>query len=234
MNTLFLGYFYSIALSLAGSFSPAPELVERARGYANKQFEFKIRYEDGLDRVEAFAFAEYQILGAIDYNRLPVQRYDQPKKDGDFWRINVFVKTAEGLKNRPILVDSITGASRGEVVQVNWKDNWFNNGSGAVNLGSSHYRIKRNDRSANIFSVEVTLNRLTENNDLAARQECYRRAVIAIAKIKQGFPARFEDVLLKEIVMSEGSLEDTHSSKNRQWAATFPLIQKKSVGPYKP
>jgi hypothetical protein len=98
MNKLLLGYFYSISLSLAGNFSPAPELIDRARGYAHqRQVQVKIRSEDGIDRAEAFALAEWQILGAIDYNRLPVQRYDRPKQDGDFWRINVFIKTSKGL-----------------------------------------------------------------------------------------------------------------------------------------
>jgi hypothetical protein len=230
MNILFLGYFCSIALSLAGSFSPAPELVERAKGYATKQFESKIRYEDGVDRAEAFAFAEWQILGAIDGSRLPVQRYDRPKKDGDFWRINVFVKTAKGLKNRPILVDIITGDSNPDGLYD--KDSWHNIGGGSVSLGSSKYRIKRG-RVPNSFSVEVELNRLTEANDLAARQECYRGAVMAIAKIKQGFSAKFEDVPLKAIVISEGSVEDTYSNRNRHWVARFPLIQKKAVRPSK-
>jgi hypothetical protein len=90
MNRLLLGYFYSIALSLFGSFSPAQELIDQAKGYANKQLEFKIRYEDGIDQAEAFAYAEWQILSRIDCNRLPVQRYDRPEKNGDFWRINVF------------------------------------------------------------------------------------------------------------------------------------------------
>ncbi len=231
MNILFLGYFCSIALSLVGSFSPAPELVERAKGYANKQVQSKIRYEDGVDRAEAFAFAERQILSAIDYNRLPVQRYDQPKKDGDFWRINVFVKTAKGLKNRPILVDRITGDSNPDGLYD--KDSWHNIGGGGVNLGSSKYWIKRG-RVANSFRVELRLNRLTESNDLVARQECYRDAVRSIAKIKQGFPAKFEDVPLTAIVMSEESVEDTYSDRNRGWFATFPLIQKRSVRPSKP
>jgi hypothetical protein len=231
MNKLLLGYFYAIALSLAGNLSPAPELVDRAKGYANKQLEFKIRYEDGIDRAEAFAYAEYQILGAIDYKRLPVQRYDRPQKDGDFWRINVFIKTAKGLKNRPILVDSITGASRGEGVYD--EDSWFNMGSGSVDLGSSKYRIERN-RDANSLSVEVTLNRMTESNDLTARQECYRDAVRAIAKIKQGFPAQFEDVPLRAIVLSEAEMSDTYSRLDRRWYAKFPLIQKRSVRMHKP
>jgi hypothetical protein len=235
MNKLLLGYFYSIALSLAGNFSPAPELIERARGYAHKQVEFKIRYEDGIDRAEAFAYAEWQILGAIDYNRLPVQRYDQPKQDGDFWRINVFIKTSKGLKNRPILVDSVTGASRGEGVHVDWRDSWFNHGGGSVNLGSSYYRIERDDKVANNFSVEVTLNRMTESKDLTARQECYRDAVRATAKIKQGFPAKFEDVPLTAIVISELEMADTSNPRlDRLWRATFPLIQKRSVRPHKP
>jgi hypothetical protein len=224
MNKLLLGYFYSIALSQAGNISPAPELIERARGYAHKQVQFKIRYEDGIDRAEAFALAEWQILGAIDYKRLPVQRYDRPKKDGDLWRINVFIKTSKGLKNRPILVDTITGASRGEGVYD--EDSWFNNGAGAVNLGSSHYRIERG-KVANSFSVEVTLNRMTKSNDLAARQECYRDAVRAISKIKQGFPAKFEDVPLTEIAISESELSDTYGKPDRLWQATFPLIQKR-------
>lgn len=227
MNKLLLGYIYAIALSLSGDMSPALELIERARGYAHKQVQFKIRYEDGIDRAEAFAFAEWQILGAIDYNRLPVQRYDRPQKDGDFWRINVFIKTSKGLKNRPILVDSITGASRGEGVHDNWRDSWFNHGGGSVNLGSSHYRIERNDKVANSFSVEVTLKRETKSNDLAARQECYRDAVRAIAKIKHNFPAKFEDVPLKAIVISEALMADTSNSRlDRRWYATFPLIQK--------
>jgi hypothetical protein len=232
MNKLLLGYFYSISLSLAGDISPAPELIDRARGYAHKPFEFNIRYEDGIDRAEAFAYAQYQILGAIDYKRLPVQRYDRPKKDGDFWRINVFIKTSKGLKNRPILVDSITGASHGEGVYD--EDSWFNNGSGSVNLGSSNYRIERDDKVANNFRVEVSLNRMTKSNDLMARQECYRDAVRAIAKIKQNFPAQFEDVPLRAIVMSEASMSDTYSRLNRKWYATFPLIQKRSVRPHKP
>lgn len=227
INKLLLGYFYSISLSLAGDISPAPELIDRARGYANKRFEFNIRYEDGIDRAEAFAYAQYQILGAIDYKRLPVQRYDRPQKDGDFWRINVFIKTAKGLKNRPILVDSITGASRGEGVYD--EDSWFNMGSGSVNLGSSNYRIERDDKVANNFSVEVTLNRMTESNDLTARQECYRDAVRAIAKIKQGFPAQFEDVQLRAIVISESELSDTYSTRDRKWYAKFPLIEKRSI-----
>jgi hypothetical protein len=234
MNKLLLGYFYSIALSLAGDISPAPELIDRAKGYANKQLEFKIRYEDGIDRSEAFAYAEYQILGAIDYNRLPVQRYDRPIKDGDFWRIDVFVKTSKGLKNRPILVDSVTGASRGRDVQADWRDNWFNHGAGAVNLGSSYYRIERDDKVANNFRVEVNLKRMTEKNDLAARQECYRDAVRAIAKIKQNFPVKFEDVPLRLIVISEGEMSDTNSRLDHGWQATFPLIQKRSVRQHKP
>ena len=234
MNKLLVGSFYSIALSLTGNFSPAPELVERAKGYAHKQVQSKIRYEDGIDRAEAFAYAEWQILGMIDYNRLPVQRYDLPQKDGDFWRINVFVKTSNGLKNRPILVDSVTGASRGEDVQVDWRDSWFNHGGGSVNLGSSHYRIERG-KVANTFLVEVMLNRDTKSNDLAARRQCYRDAVRAIAKIKQGFPAKFEDVPLRSIVMSEALMADTRNpSLDRKWFATFPLTQKRSVTSHKP
>jgi hypothetical protein len=72
MNKFILGYFYSIALSLAGDISPAPELIDRAKGYAHRRFESNIRYEDGIDRSEAFAYAEYQILGAIGCNRLPI------------------------------------------------------------------------------------------------------------------------------------------------------------------
>jgi hypothetical protein len=232
MNKLLLGYFCSIALSLAGNISPAPELIERARGYAHKQLQVKIRYEDGIDRTEAFALAEHEILGAIDYKRLPVQRYDRPKKDGDFWRINVFIKTSNGLMNQPILVDSITGANHGEGVYD--KNSWFNNGSGSVNLGSSHYRIERG-RVANSLSVEVMLNRDTKSNDLAARQQCYRDAVRAIAKIKQGFPAKFEDVPLTAIVMSEALMADTNNpTLDRKWFATFPLIQKRSVKPPQP
>jgi hypothetical protein len=232
MNKLFLGYFQSfIALSLTGNFSPEPELIERARGYAHKQVQYKIRYENGIDRSEAFAYAEWQILGAIDYKRLPVQRYDLPKKDGDFWRINVFIKTAKGLKNRPILVDSITGASRGEGLYD--EDSWFNHGGGSVNLGSSHYRIERDDKIANSFRVEVTLNRMTESNDLAARQECYRDAVRAIAKIKQNFPGKFEDVPLKAIVISEAEMSDTYSRLDCQWYARFTLIKKRDVRPQK-
>jgi hypothetical protein len=235
MNKLLLGYFYSIALSLAGDISPAPELIERARGYAHhRQAQSKIRYEDGIERAEAFALAEWQILGAIDYNRLPVQRYDRPKQDGDFWRINVFIKTSKGLKNRPILVDSVTGASRGEGVHVDWRDNWFNHGGGSVNLGSSNYRIERDDKVANNFRVEVSLTRMTDSNDLTARQECYRDAVRAIAKIKQNFPAKFEDVPLTAIVISKALMSDTHSRLDRRWYATFPLIQKRSVRRHKP
>jgi hypothetical protein len=235
MNKLLLGYFYSIALSLAGDISPAPELIERARGYAHhRQAQSKIRYEDGIDQAEAFAYAEWQILGAIDYNRLPVQRYDQPKKDGDFWRINVFIKTSQGLKNRPILVDSVTGSSRGEGVRVDWRDSWFNHGGGSVNLGSSYYRIERDDKVDDIFRVEVMLNRMTKSNDLIARQECYREAVKSIAKIKQNFPAKFEDVPLTAIVISESELSDTYGKPDRLWRATFPLIQKRSVRLHKP
>jgi hypothetical protein len=234
MNKLLLGYFYSIALSLSGNFTPAPELIDRARGYAHKRFESNIRYEDGIDRAEAFAYAQYQILGAIDYKQLPVQRYDRPKKDGDFWRINVFIKTAKGLKNRPILVDSVTGASRGKDVPVDWRDSWFNHSGGSVNIGSSNYRIERDDKVANNFRVEVTLNRDTEKNDLAARQECYRDAVRAIAKIKQGFPAKFEDVPLKAIVLFEAKMSDTYSTRDRKWYAKFPLIEKRSVRQQKP
>jgi hypothetical protein len=236
MNKLFLGYFQSfIALSLAGNFSPAPELIERARGYAHhRQAQSKIRYEDGIDRAEAFALAELEILGAVDSRRLPVQGYDLPKKDGDFWRINVFIKTSKGLENRPILVDSITGASRGKGVYVNWRDGWFNTGGGSVNLGSSHYRIERDDKIANSFRVEVTLNRITENNDLAAHQECYRDAVRAIVKIKKGFPAKFEDVPLTAIVISESELSDTYSRADRLWRATFPLTQTRSMRSHKP
>ena len=233
MNKLLLGYFYSIALSLAGDLSPAPELVDRAKGYAHyRQAQSKIRHEDGIDQAEAFAYAEWQILGAIDYSRLPVQRYDQPQKDGDFWRINVFIKTAKGLKNRPILVDRVTGASRGKDVPVDWRDSWFNHGGGSVNLGSSHYRIERDDKVANNFRVEVTLNRDTEDNNLTARQECYRDAVRAIAKIKQGFPAKFEDVPLRSIVIFEMVLTDTYGKPDRRWRATFPLTQKTSVRPH--
>jgi hypothetical protein len=234
MYKLLLGSFSAISLSLAGNFSSAPELVERARGSATKHFDFStIHAENGIDRSEAFTIAESEILGAIDLQRFPVQSYDRPKKDGDFWRINVFVKTSKGLKNRPILVDSITGASNGEGVHDNWRDSWFNNGGIPVNLGSSHYRIER-DRIANSLSVEVTLNRETERNDLKARKECYRDTVRAIAKIKQGFPAKFEDVPLTAIVMSEWSVSDTHSRKDRQWVAKFPLIRKNSVRSYKP
>jgi hypothetical protein len=140
-----------------------------------------------------------------------------------------------GLKNRPILVDSITGANHGEGVHVDWRDSWINYGSGSVNLGSSHYRIQRDDKVANSFRVEVMLNRETESKDLAARQECYRDAVKAIAKIKQGFPAKFEDVPLRAIVMSEMVMSDTNNSRlDRRWYATFPLIQKRSVRPHKP
>jgi hypothetical protein len=231
MNKLLLGYFCSIAFSLAGNFSPAPELIDRARGYAQKQFESnKIRYEDGINRDEAFAFAEWQILGAIDYKRLPVQRYDRPIKDGDFWRINVFIKTAKGLKNRPILVDSITGDSRPDVYD---DDSWINTGSFAgVNLGSSNYQIER-DIDTNRLRVEVRLNRMTERNDLSARQQCYLDAIRAVAKIKQNFPAKFEDVPLSAIVMSEAERSDTYDRPGRQWIATFPLRQKKSVRSHK-
>ena len=165
---------------------------------------------------------------------MPVQRYDLPRKDGDFWRINVFVKTSNGLKNRPILVDSVTGASRGEDVQVDWRDSWFNHGGGSVNLGSSHYRIERDDKVANNFLVEVMLNRDTKSNDLAARRQCYRDAIRTIAKIKQGFPAKFEDVPLRSIVMSEMVLTDTYGKPDRRWRATFPLTQKRSVTSHKP
>jgi hypothetical protein len=101
MNKLLLGYFYSIALSLAGNLRPAPELIDRARGYYNhKQVQVKIRSEDGIDQTEAFAYAEWQILSRIDCNRLPVQRYDRPEKNGDFWRINVF-GVATGYARKP-------------------------------------------------------------------------------------------------------------------------------------
>jgi hypothetical protein len=231
MNKLLLGYFCSISFSLAGNFSPAPELIERARGYSQKRFEYnKIRYEDGINRAEAFAFAEWQILGAIDYRRLPVQRYDQPKKDGDFWRINVFVKTSKGLKNRPILVDSVTGDSHPDGLYD--EDSWGNDGGGSVNIGSSNYKITR-DRVVNSLRAKVTLNRMTESNDLIARQECYRDAVRAIAKIKQNFSAKFEDVPLTAIVISESKLTDTYGKPDRQWLATFPLIQKRAVRQHK-
>jgi hypothetical protein len=231
MNKLLLGYFYAIAFSLAGDFSPAPELVDRSRGYAHRrQIQPKIRYEDGIDRDEAFTIAEHEIFGMVDYNSLPVQRYDRPEKDGDFWRINVFIKTSKGLENRPILVDSINGDNHGDGLSDT--NIWFNNGGGSVSVGSSYYRIERG-KVANTFSVEVSLNRQTESNDLAARRQCYRDAVRAIAKIKQNFPGKFEDVPLKAIVISESMIHDANSRLDHQWYATFPLIQKRSVRPQK-
>jgi hypothetical protein len=230
MNKLLLGYFYSISLSLAGDISPAPELIDRARGYYNhKQVQVKIRSEDGIDRAEAFTLAEQDILGAIYYSRVPVQRYDRPTKDGYFWRINVFIKTSKGLKSQPLLVDSITGERRG----VPYGDSWYNVSGYSVDLGSSKYLIERN-RDANSLSVEVTLNRMTESKDLTARKECYRDAVRAIAKIKQNFPAKFEDVPLRAIVLSEAEMSDTYSRLDRRWYAKFPLIQKRSVRMHKP
>jgi hypothetical protein len=233
MNKLLLGCFYSIALSLAGNFSPAPELVKRARGYDFKQAQSKIRYEDGIDRAEAFAYAEQEILGEINYKRLPVQRYDRPIKDGELWRINVFIKTSKGLKNQPILVDSITSERYGEGVYD--EHSWSSILGGEVDLGLSKYRMKR-DRIANSLTVEVTLNRMTRSNDLTARQECYREAVRAIAKIKQNFPGKFEDALLTEIEISESELDDTYGAPDRMWQAKFrlwyaifPTIQKRSV-----
>jgi hypothetical protein len=230
MNKLLVGSFCSLALSLAGNFSPAPELVDRARAHAQKGFKYSnIRYEDGIDAAEAFALAEQEILGDIISKRLPVQRYDRPKKAGDFWRINVFIKTSKGLKNRPMLVDSITGDSHGDGVYD--EDSWVNTSIHEVNLGSSHYRIKRG-RFAYSFHVEVTLNRMTERNDLTARQECSRDVIRAIAKIKENFPGQFEDVLLRDIMISESELSNImYSIRNRQWFATFLLIQKGSVRP---
>ncbi len=219
MNKLLFGCLYLIAGSLSVGHYPAPELIERARGAANKHFDFStIHAEDGINQAEALTIAEPQILGAIDFKRLPVQSYDRPKKEGDFWRIDVRVKTTKSLKNKPIFVDGITGASHG--------DGWYNNGSLAVNLGSSNYRI---NRGANGFFVEVSLNRLTVANNFDAREECRRDAVRAIAKIKQGFPGRFEQVPIAAIVMNEGELSDTYGNPDRQWQAKFPLIQKSSA-----
>jgi hypothetical protein len=231
MNKLLVGSFYTIALSLSGNLSPAPELIERARGYyGHKQVQVKIRSEDGIDRAEAFSLAEREILGAIHYSRLPVQRYDQPHKDGDFWRINIFIKTSKGLKKQPLLIDSITGEMHG----VPYEDSWYNMGGDSVDLGSSKYRIERGRIVANSLSVEVTLNRMTERNDLTARQECYRDAVRAIAKIKQNFPDKFEDALPTRILIYESELADTYGKPDRLWRATFPLIQKRFVRLHKP
>jgi hypothetical protein len=219
MNKLTFGFLYLIAGSLSFDASPAPELIERARGYATKHIYFStIHAENGIDRTEAFTIAEPQILGEIDLKQLPVQSYDRPKKDGDFWRIDVRVKTPQGLKNQPIFVHSITGDSHG--------DGWYNEGSFPVDLGRSSYRI---DRNANGFSVEVSLKKFTVANNFTARKQCYRDAVRAIEKIARGFPGRFERVPIAAIVMYEGKWADTHDEFDRQWTAKFPLIQKRSI-----
>ena len=216
MNKLLFGYLYLIAGSLSVSDSSAPELIERAKGAATKHFDFStIRAEDGIDQTEAFAIAEPQILGAIDLKLLPVQSYDRPKKEGDFWRIDVRVKTPKSLKNQPIFVHSITGDSHGT--------GWYNQGSFGVDLGSSNYRI---DRSADGFLVNVSLKRDTFANNFGAREECRRDAVRAIKKIRQNFSSRFEQVPITAIVMNEAELSDTYGKPDQQWEAKFPLIEK--------
>jgi hypothetical protein len=193
----------------AADIAPTPALVAKSRGYTNKHFNFKsIRYDDGIGQAEASTIAEFQILGAIDFKRLPVQSYEQPKKDGDFWRIDVFIKTPKGLKNQPLFVDSINGESHGT--------GWYRNGGGEITIGATSYRIVR---QKGLF-VEMKPCPM-------AREICRSQAVSAIAKIERDFPGKFEKVSLNKVSTAELILADeVRKLTVRQWQVKFPLTKK--------
>jgi hypothetical protein len=213
----FLVLILAGAVSAAPSLSPAPELLARASGYARKgQPEVAVVHpENGIDAQEALAIAEWHILGAVDFKRLPVQSYHAPVRDQESWRVDVEIQSQDGMEVWPLYVDADTGASHGK--------NWSNVAGADVDLGVSSFRLDRRDGKLFIL---LRVKRFTQAGDFGAREECRRDAIRAVALVMKGFPGRFESVPDETIVPSEGRMFD--AIPDRIWSIRIPLKEKRS------